>query len=155
MCTPTMRCHTSDNIFSSLCVSASDSSLCAPLFVPFSSFAMDARVYNSLSDQVRCQATINTVPRAFTSQLLPYNYRPIMLLSTAYQNERITANPSASSSSSTLVLNLDNEINCFADTLPSDKPPRCYDDPATRAVVFRPYARPRVFKKYPGKRKPC
>ena len=124
-------------------------------FLCFSSPAMDSRVFDSLSDQVRIQGTVNTIPRAFSSKLLPHNYVLIPATGgTLMTTQTSSASFSHPSSSSTSIMNLDKEMSFFDDTKASEQLPRCYENPKTLSRVMQPYARPRIFKKYPGKRKP-
>ena len=121
---------------------------------------MESKLYNSLSDQVRIQATVNTIPRAFDSKLLPHNYIPLKLIPTAGgtmmtpEKRSASFSHSSSSSSSAAVMNIDKEMSFFDDPRASEQLPRCYENPATLARVMQPYTRPRIYKKYPGKQKP-
>ena len=114
------------------------------------SFAM-AMDRSPLIDQVRRLATIDLLPRAFgVNKSLPHTYIPLMLLPD-------TRTSGSAASSSTTISALDNELNFFGphhDGSFAEALPRCYESPLAQTAAMRPYKRPRIFKKYPGKNKP-
>ena len=115
----------------------------------------DGKWRRTVIDQVRTSAIAaitGGLPRAFgLKKLLPHTYIPLMLL------PNTTASGSAASSSSTMSVALDNELTFFGphpDGSFTEALPRCYESSMAQTAAKRPYKRPRIFKKYPGKNKP-
>ena len=117
----------------------------------------DGKWRRAVIDQVRTSAIAaitGGLPRAFgEKKLLPHTYIPLMLL----PNTTTSGSTASPSSSSTMNVALDDELTFFGphpDESFTEALPRCYESSMAQTAAKRPYKRPRIFKKYPGKNKP-